>query len=102
MFAPVMFYRVDLFKKYGIRLPSNENPLTKKEFLDAAIKITNGEGEGFYGTIVAAKRHVAPVSLFVGYIYREGGEIVDSNRVPHVNEPPAIRALEFMSDLVNK
>jgi multiple sugar transport system substrate-binding protein len=101
MFAPIMFYRTDLFDKYGIRKPTLDNPLTKEEFLAACQKVMAGEGEGFYGTIVEAKRHPVPPTHFAEYIYREGGVIVDENNVPHVNEAPAVRALQFMSDLVN-
>ena len=101
MFAPIMYYRTDLFEKYGVRVPTLDEPMTKEEFLDAAQKITTGEGDDVFGTIVEAKRHVVPVAHFGEYVAREGGELVDGSRIPHVNEEPAVAALQFMTDLVN-
>lgn len=101
MFAPVMFYRTDLFDKYGIRHPKLDNPLTKEEFIAACKKAMAGEGEGFYGTIVEGKRIPSAAIHFLEYIYREGGVILDDNNVPHVNEAPAVRALQFIYDMVH-
>ncbi len=102
MFAPVMYYRQDLFKKYGFRIPTNDNPMTKDEFLKASQVVTEKEGAQFFGTLIAAKRSASAISLFAEYIYREGGEIVDSAGNVRVNEPEAVRALQFMVDLVHK
>lgn len=99
MFAPVLYYRTDLFEQYGLRKPTMEEPLTKEEFLAAAQAMTNGD---VFGTIVEANRNVPPVHHMIEYIYREGGQIIDENRQPRVNEPPAVKGLQFMVDLVRK
>ncbi|MBI9051611.1 MAG: extracellular solute-binding protein [Anaerolineaceae bacterium] len=102
MFAPIMFYRPDLLEKYGIRIPSLDEPMTKDEFINACQAIREGEGADVYGTIVEAKRHVVPVIHFAEAIYREGGTLIDEQGNPHFNEAPAVAALQLLSDLVNE
>jgi multiple sugar transport system substrate-binding protein len=102
MFAPIMYYRPDLLQKYGIRIPTLDEPMTQDEFLSACQKIRTGEGGDVYGTIVEAKRHTVPVTHFAEYIFREGGVILDDQNNPHVNEPAAVAALQLETDLVNK
>jgi multiple sugar transport system substrate-binding protein len=97
LFAPVLFYRPDLFDKHGLRKPTLEQPLTADEFLADAQKLT---ADGNFGTIVEAKRSVVSAVHFQEYVYREGGQIVDADRKAHVNEPPAVKALQYMVDLV--
>lgn len=101
MFAPIMLYRTDLFEKYGFRIPTPDNPLTKEELIKFSQIAMAGEDDGFYGTIVEGKRIASAAVHFIEYIYREGGVILDDNNIPHVNEAPVVRALQFMYDMVH-
>lgn len=102
----VMYYRTDLFRKYGLREPTLDRPLTWDEFLSHAKALTldtNGDGKpDIYGTIVEGKRHPVPVAAFMDWMYQAGGQVVADDGTVLVNQKPAVEALQFLVDLVHK
>ena len=89
-----IFYNVDLFKAAGVTPPTEEDPWDWNEFLDAAKKLTSGEGdEKIYGTGAYSLESA---------IWSNGGEWVDQETLTKVmiTEPAFTEALQWCADLM--
>ena len=88
-----IFYNVELFQQAGVTPPTEENPWDWNDFLEAAKKLTGGEGdEKIYGT--------GSYSL-ESAIWSNGGEWVDQETLTQVmiTEPEFVEALQWVADL---
>lgn len=89
-----IFYNVDLFKAAGVTPPTKEDPWDWNEFLDAAKKLTSGEGDAkIYGTGAYSLESA---------IWSNGGEWVDQETLTKVmiTEPAFTDALQWCADLM--
>jgi len=91
----IMFYRSDLI---------DQAPVTFEDMLNAALKANNPPD--IYGVGMSGKKY-AELTEFAYYFYGAGGEFFE--KTPEgklgkcaVNSPAGVKALTFMSDLVNK
>jgi len=111
--APVVFYRKDLFndpryraefqQEYGREL---RPAVTWAEYLDLAkffTRDTNGDGNiDLYGaTMMGARGDPLACDVRV-YIYGHGGDILDENLVPVLNNEIGVEAIEYYVDLYRK
>jgi multiple sugar transport system substrate-binding protein len=96
-----IFYNVDLFKKSGVPLPPDNWDApgwTFDDFRAAAEKLTQRDTSG--RTTVWG---FANSTDYFGWVYSNGGRFIDANNEHEmVTQPPAINALEFLHDLLNK
>ncbi len=94
-----MFYRPSLFKEAGI----TELPETWAELEKVAKQLTKDtDGDGRidrYGLFLSVGKGEWTVFVWLPFIYSAGGEIVRDN-LPNLNNPGAIKALEFGTKLV--
>lgn len=90
--AFAIVYNKDLFKAAGIEAPTKENPWSWNEYLEAAQKLTSGEGdEKIYGS--------APYSL-ESAIWSNGADWLDSTYTNiTIDTPEFIDALQWCADL---
>ena len=87
-----MLYRKDLLEAKGIAVPQ-----TWDEYL-AAAKALNNPPE-IYGAVIGAKPDEA-LWDFMFYLYSFGGEILDENFKPIINNEKGVAALTFYADLL--
>lgn len=96
--AYLLYWRMDLFKKYGIAPPPNEG-YTWKEYLATARKLTKDtDGDGkidLYGTLHAGKRSGNLAIEAECAIWSYGGRIINDDGEPVLNSPEAIEAVEM-------
>lgn len=88
-----VFYNKDLFKAAGITAPTAEQPWDWNDYLEAAKKLTSGEGdEKIYGT--------GSYSL-ESAVWSNGAEWVDQETLSHVEitDPAFTEALQWCADL---
>lgn len=88
-----VFYNVDLFKAAGVTAPTAEEPWDWNDYLEAAKKLTTGEGdEKIYGT--------GSYSL-ESAIWSNGAEWVDQETLSEVEitDPAFTEALQWAADL---
>ena len=88
-----IFYNVDLFKAAGVTPPTEDDPWDWNDFLEAAKKLTSGEGaDKIYGT--------GSYSL-ESAIWSNGAEWVDQETLTQVKitEPAFTEALQWAADL---
>ncbi|MCD6449567.1 MAG: sugar ABC transporter substrate-binding protein [Thermotogaceae bacterium] len=93
MSTKAFIYNKALFKKYGVKVPTNWD-----ELLEAAKKIYHPD-QGIYGIAMAGKKFVSTVTQFQQYLYANDGRIVDENGKVVINDPKAVKALEFYKEL---
>jgi len=105
----LLFYRTDLFKKYGIvdEAGNPKPPQTWEEYLDVAKKLTVDEdGDGkidIYGTALFGKTPESIAWDYIYYLWSFGGEIFDPETYKvTINSPEGIEALAYFSDLLQK
>ncbi len=91
----VLYYNRDLFDSLGLTPPT-----TWEAFRDVARRLTvDANGDGIperYGTAFPVD-----VWLFTILLYQNGGRIYDGDRVA-VADPPGVKALQFLVDLIHK
>lgn len=88
-----IFYNVDLFKEAGVTPPTADDPWDWNVFLEAAQKLTTGEGdEKIYGT--------GSYSL-ESAVWSNGAEWVDPDTLTQVQitDPAFTEALQWVADL---
>ena len=88
-----IFYNVDLFRAAGIEAPTADNPWDWNDFIEAAQKLTSGDGEDkIYGT--------GSYSL-ESAVWSNGAEWVDQETLTEVmiTDPAFTEALQFCADL---
>jgi multiple sugar transport system substrate-binding protein len=89
-----MWYRKDLLEAKGIKVPE-----TWDEYL-AAAKALNNPPE-IYGAVIGAKPDEA-LWDFMFYLFSFGGDILDKDSKPIINNEAGVAALTFYSDLLRK
>lgn len=87
-----MWYRKDLLEAKGIAVPQ-----TWDEYL-AAAKALNNPPE-LYGAVIGAKPDEA-LWDFMFYLYSFGGDVLDKDFKPIINNDAGVAALTFYSDLL--
>ncbi|MCL4508844.1 MAG: sugar ABC transporter substrate-binding protein [Chloroflexi bacterium] len=96
--SSVMAWNIDAFKEAGVPAPTAE--WTWNDFLNAARKLTKRSGTSVarYGFgPPQGFSHIAP------WVWQHGGDYFDKSYTKCLlNQTPAIEALQFLSDLVNK
>lgn len=87
-----MAYNKDLFAAAGIEAPDPESPWTWDEFIDAAKKLTSGEGSSkVYGS--------APYSL-ESAVWSNGADWLNADHTEvTVTDPKFVEALQWVADL---
>jgi sn-glycerol 3-phosphate transport system substrate-binding protein len=96
--VPVLYYNKDLLKAAGIARP----PATWAEFIADAQKLTVRRGNTI--TRWGAEFPLDPFDWIVwALIYQSGGQVMSLDlKHLYMNQPPAIEAMQFWYDLVNK
>jgi multiple sugar transport system substrate-binding protein len=89
-----MWYRTDLLEANNIPVPQ-----TWDEYLAAAQKLNNPPE--IYGAVIGAKPDEA-LWDFMFYLYSFGGDILDKDFKPIINNDAGVAALTFYSDLLRK
>lgn len=89
-----LWYRKDLFEAKGLKVPE-----TWDEYLEAALALNNPPE--IYGTVIGVKQDEAWWD-FMYYIYGMGGDLLDANYNPIINNEASVKALTFYSDLLQK
>ncbi len=89
-----LWYRKDLFEEKGLKVPE-----TWDEYLQAALALNNPPE--IYGTVIGAKRDEAWWD-FMFYLFGMGGDVLDENYNPIINNEVGIQALTFYADLLQK
>lgn len=93
MSTKVFIYNKDLFEKHNLEVPKNWD-----ELLEAAKTIHDPEN-GVYGIAMAGQKFISTVTQFQHYLYANGGRIIDEEGNVVINDPKAIRALDFYKEL---
>jgi ABC-type glycerol-3-phosphate transport system substrate-binding protein len=89
-----LWYRKDLLEEKGIKVPE-----TWDEYREAAIKLNNPPK--VYGTVIGAKPDEAWWD-FQYYLFGMGGDVLDANKTPILNNEAGVKALTFYTDLLRK
>jgi len=95
----ILYYRTDLFRKYGISRP----PATWERLLEDALKVQRGERRdhpGFYGFVWQGAQYEGLVCGFLEFAGADGGMEAVGGRVV-VDTPRNREALRFMRDLIH-
>ncbi|ODN30554.1 ABC transporter substrate-binding protein [Fervidobacterium thailandense] len=95
--AGLLYYRKDLLEKYGFKNP----PKTWDELVRMAKTITAKE-KNMYGFVWQGARYEGLVCDFMEYLISFGGDVLDEAGNVVINSPAAVRALQFMVDLIYK
>src|SRR5271169_5638602 len=94
-------YNKKMYKAAG--LDPNTPPKTWTELLDNAKKLTQATGDKpVYGVGIAGGGEVGNmITILVAWIWMNGGDVVSSDfkRIT-INEPPAVEAVKFYTDLL--
>ncbi|MDI6605436.1 MAG: ABC transporter substrate-binding protein [Thermoanaerobacteraceae bacterium] len=85
----LFYYRQDLLDKYNLT-----HPKTWDDVLKIAKTITEKEAPNVYGYVIRGQRGNPIVSDFLPVFWAYGGEVLDTNNVPHVNSEAGIKAME--------
>ena len=91
----MMFYRKDLFKAAGIGSP----PRTWKELLSAAEKLNDPPHH--YGLVMQGQGDEM-IWWYTYFLYGAAGSYLNGAGKWAVNQPQAVRALQFEADLANR
>ncbi len=89
----VLYYRKDIFADKGIAVP------TTMDELKAVAAQLNDPANDFYG-FTARGKGAAAVTQFSTFLYNYGGEWLDADRKPIINQPEAIAAFEAYGGLL--
>jgi trehalose/maltose transport system substrate-binding protein len=94
--AGLLYYRTDLLEKYGYKQP----PKTWEELTEMAKKIQEGERTAgkpdFHGFVFQGKASESVTCNALEWVYSfNGGTIVEPDGKVTINNPDAIKALEF-------
>ena len=116
--SDILFYRTDLFEKYGVKVPT-----TLDELEEAARKLTlDTDGDGktdIYGiTLRGIRGHTSNVYIWAGFLRAFGGKFFRGgdpekglppdapkgiqNWEPMINSPESIKATEYYARLLQK
>ena len=93
-----IIYRKDLFDKKGLR-----EPKTWDDMLTAAKALTEDlDGDGKidrYGIVLPLKRDYAIGTMFLSFLWGNGGHVLDKNGNVVFNSPETIETMKFMKKL---
>ncbi|MCX7653401.1 MAG: ABC transporter substrate-binding protein [Fervidobacterium sp.] len=95
--AGLLYYRKDLLEKYGFKNP----PKTWDELVKIAKTITAKE-KNIVGFVWQGARYEGLVCDFMEYLISFGGDVLDDAGNVIINSPAAVKALQFMVDLIYK
>jgi multiple sugar transport system substrate-binding protein len=95
--AGMLYYRKDLLEKYGFKNP----PQTWDELVKIAKTITAKE-KNIVGFVWQGARYEGLVCDFMEYLVSFGGDVLDDAGNVVINSPAAVKALQFMVDLIYK
>jgi multiple sugar transport system substrate-binding protein len=94
----LLFYRKDLFEKYGVKVPK-----TMDELEEAAKKLTldtNGDGKiDIYGITIRGKAGQTE-SIWGNFLRNMGGTWLDKKRRPAFNSNAGVKSLRYFGDLI--
>jgi multiple sugar transport system substrate-binding protein len=99
--AYLLYVRKDIFEKNRLDLPSPTKPLSRDEFLELATKLTKPE-EGLYGCEFKQLAHHAYWDWHTFFAQNGIYWLSEDLKKCLLNSEPAIDALQFLMDLVNK
>jgi ABC-type glycerol-3-phosphate transport system substrate-binding protein len=88
----VMYYRPSLLAEAGYDAP----PTTWDEYREVA-EATTDPGSGIYGTMIPGDRNPEVAVRFHSYVHQAGGNIVDDQGNPDIDNEAALAALEMMT-----
>jgi multiple sugar transport system substrate-binding protein len=99
----VMFFNKALFRQYGVRDPNEYEKAgqwTWQTFLEVARQVTRGDGQsktwGYQGTNTQ-------LVWYAMWVWMNGGELWDKDEKRFLmTDAPAVEAVQFQGDLVNK
>jgi len=94
--AGLLYYRKDLLEKYGYDHP----PRTWDELVEMAKKI--GKAEGINGFVWQGARYEGLVCDFMEYVWSFGADVLNDKGKVVIDDPNAIKALQFMVDMIYK
>jgi multiple sugar transport system substrate-binding protein len=93
-------YNVTAFQKEGIPLPKSDwksNDWTWDVFLDAARRLQKADGAQFGFNTGKGFR------MWAVWVWSNGGEVIDEQKLEcTLDRAPAVEALQFLQDLINK
>jgi len=96
--AQVLWYRKDLFQKYGVKVPS-----TWEELFEAAQKLTlDTDGDGktdVWGIGIPCGRNGFTNRVYQGLMWSNGGRISDRNFKVILDSPQNMEALDYYKKL---
>lgn len=94
-----LYYRKDLLEEEGLEVPKDWD-----ELVNAAKKLTKDkDGDGNIDQYGFAYLGADKLGFtFRTFLYQSGGEMFDENLNPVFNSSAGVKALTFMSDLINK
>jgi sorbitol/mannitol transport system substrate-binding protein len=97
----ILFYRTDLYDKYGLARPDKNKGLSWDEFV-RNVKALNKPAQNLYGTALAgmkgSQQWMRVESLAVSF----GGEpVMDRNNKPVLNTAPWLKAIQGYKDLLD-
>lgn len=108
----LLWYNKELFDKAGVPYPpANPEEWTWKKFLDTAIKLTVDRSGKHPNEPGFDPKHIKTYGVvfgrwwghFLPFIWSNGGDICDEEgKIPLINRPEAVEALQALGDLVNK
>ncbi|HYF93280.1 MAG TPA: sugar ABC transporter substrate-binding protein [Symbiobacteriaceae bacterium] len=92
--ARAFYYRTDIFKEKGIKVPTNWDELL------AAAKALNDPANDFHGIVFPGKAgSYDPDQFFMTLAMQAGGGLADINGKPMINSPQNLQALRFELEL---
>ena len=91
----VIYYNRDIFAEAGVE----GCPETMSEFIEAGQQIT---GDGVYGFGLVGAKHATQLGQFSNFLWAHQGSFVDAEGNATIDEPEAVEALQFYSDLHNE
>jgi len=94
----VYFYRDDMLKKAGVRVPTIGRPWTNEEWGTALEKLTK-PNEKEYGYALLGKRDPLQVFSLAHVYYSVGAEMFKSNWYPNYDDPKTVEALTKIQKL---
>jgi sorbitol/mannitol transport system substrate-binding protein len=98
--AMILFYRKDLYEKYGLALPDMLEGLSWEEFVSNC-KVLNRPEENIYGTALAGMKGAQQLLRIESFAVSFGGEpILNQNLEPVLTTEPWIKALQGYKDLL--
>jgi len=92
------FYRKDLLEKYG-----KSKPETWEEMIETAKYITEKENNPDLNGFISMWAQIEGLFMnYLQFLWGAGGQFFDSNGMPNIDSPEAVKALQTMVDMIYK